>query len=507
MIHINKLVTGCLTTAAVVMAGLMTAPAAQAQREDIAAMAAYNNNYLETSGGNTYYTGSLKSAGTSPSGEWVEAVEIYVAEDRYEYTRAAADRNTVIALLNSLEAQNPTWQSDGWDDNLAWMAVAFMRGYKLTGQAMYLTQAEGGFNTAWTNGWTTNLGGGILEKQDGMVKCALSNNPFIIEGVDLYQATGDTTYLTKAEEIYAWVRSNLYIQSTGQENGCENGDGTLQVSDLVYNSGTFVDAANALYRVTGTATYYNEAFNATNHVVNGTPILNSTDNTSGNEWEYWFTRGLNHFATDNNLWPTYQGWLQNNANASWNERNNLNLTWNDWTNPTTNNLNVDAMVMASGAAVWQHLPAPAQNLSGTWEIQNVKSGLALTIAGGVNTTGAAIVQEPYTSGPHELWKFVPTSGGYYQIVNNVSGLDINVSGNNAQNGINGALLIQWTPQGMNPGNDQWAPFQNADGTWSFYSLNSLQALEVPGNSTTAGTQLDQWFSNGGTNQEFKLIAH
>jgi len=84
MMQTNKLLLRCLTATSIVLTGLM-APVAQAQRQDIAAMAANNNNYLETSGGNTYYTGSLKSDGTTASGEWGQAVEIYVAEDRYEY--------------------------------------------------------------------------------------------------------------------------------------------------------------------------------------------------------------------------------------------------------------------------------------------------------------------------------------------------------------------------------------------------------------------------------------
>ncbi|MEG9432070.1 glycoside hydrolase family 76 protein [Terriglobus sp. ADX1] len=505
MIQIKKMLSGGLATISVVLAGLTMAPTAYAQNAQ-AAFNAYNSAYLVQSDGKAYYADTLTTQATNPDWEWAQAVDIYVAEDAYEYTRNATDRALVIALLDNLESKWSDWQTDGWDDNLAWMAVAFMRGYKLTGHADYLTQAEAGFNTAWSKGWTTNLGGGILEKQDGTTKCALSNNPFIIEGVDLYQATGDSSYLTKAEQIYDWVRTHLYVLSTGQENGCENGDGSLQVSNEVYNSGTFVEAANALYRITGNQTYYNEAYNATNHIVNADPIISSTNNSKNNEWQYWFTRGLSHFATDNNLWPTYQTWLQNNANAAWNERNNLNLTWNTWTQKTPST-SYDANVTASAAAIGFHLPPPALDLSGTWEIDSAKTGLAVTILDGSDATKAAVVEEPSTGGPHQYWTFKATSGGYYQIINNASGLAMNVTGSNAQNAKSGALIIQYTPQVVNPGNDQWLPIKNSDGTYSFYSLNSLQALEVPGGSPGVGTQLDQWFGNGSSNQSFKLIAH
>lgn len=166
MIQINKLLLGGLTTATIVLTGLITTTAAQAQNAQ-AAFDAYNNAYLVQSGGQTYYADTYTSQATNPDWEWAQAVDIFVAEDAYEYTRSATDRNRVVSLLNTLQSKWSTWQSDGWDDNFAWMAVAFMRGYKLTGQATYLTQAEGGFNTAWSKGWNTNLGGGILEKQDG----------------------------------------------------------------------------------------------------------------------------------------------------------------------------------------------------------------------------------------------------------------------------------------------------------------------------------------------------
>jgi hypothetical protein len=83
-----------------------------------------------------------------------------------------------------------------------------------------------------------------------------------------------------------------------------------------------------------------------------------------------------------------------------------------------------------------------------------------------------------------------------------SGQDINVA---AVSGLAGALIVQWPSQGMLPGNDQWYPVQNPDGSYSFYNMNSYQALEVPAFSTASGTQLDQWFGNFGTNQEFLLI--
>ena len=492
--------------------GLFLSPHAQAQNA-ADAYNAYNSAFLVQANGQTYYATNLTSVSTKQDGEWTEALAITVAIDRYHYTHAQGDRDFMISLLNSLASYNASggangnWQTDGWDDNLAWMVNPFLRGYQLTGVSSYLTQAEAGWNNGYKQGWdTTVAGGGIWENTDKQSKCALSNDPFVFEGVGLYQATGDSTYLTKAETIYSWVRSTLLVtsgQNAGRVHGCVGSNGVVQADDdNVYNAGSFLEAATQLYRVTGNQAYYNDAKMVADHTVAQGSVVHNNDEDSGSQWAYWFTRGLSDFATEANLWSTYGSWLQGNANAAWSERSNLNITWNDWTT-STNNTNANPVEMSSAAAVWQHLLPPSVNLSGTYEIQNVASGLALNVSGGSTTQGAAIIQYPFASGAtNALWTFVPTSGGYYQIKNVNSSQVVNVTGASA---INGAAIVQFPVGSMITGNDQWLPVQNPDGTYSFYNLNSLQALDDPGGSTTSETQLDQWFGNSTSAQKFNLI--
>ncbi len=59
---------------------------------------------------------------------------------------------------------------------------------------------------------------------------------------------------------------------------------------------------------------------------------------------------------------------------------------------------------------------------------------------------------------------------------------------------------------MNPGDDQWWPVKNADGTHSFFNRNnSQQALDDPVLATEPGTQYGQWFGNSSYAQQFNLI--
>jgi len=241
--------------------------------------------------------------------------------------------------------------------------------------------------------------------------------------------------------------------------------------------------------------------------MNAEPILHSGAECCGNQWAYWFTQGLSEFATDNSQWGTYLSYMQSNANQSWSERCSLNLTWNDWTTATNCIETSDPMEMGSAVEIWMNLPPPVLTLPGTYELVNVSSGLAVSVAAASTAAGASIVQGPAVSGAKESqWTLVATSGGYYQIKNVNSSLVMKVSGGVSTDAVSGTLIEQWAAQGMTPGDDEWMPVKNADGSYSFYNLNSYQALDIPGSSKAGGVQLDQWFGNGAGNQEFNLIA-
>lgn len=299
----------------IVAPGLFLSTAAQAQNAD-AAYNAYNSAFLVQSNGQTYYSAGLTNVNNAQDGEWTEALAITVAEDRYQYTHAQGDRDFVVSLLNSLAyyndagGPNGNWQTDGWDDNLAWMVNPFLRGYQFTGISKYLTEAEGGWNAGYARWDTTVAGGGIWENTDKQVKCALSNDPFVWEGVGLYEATGDSSYLTKAEGIYAWVRSHLLVTSgqyAGQVHGCITLSGVIDdpstSDDDAFNDGSFLEAAVALYRITGQQNYYNDARLVADHTVNkGSPLHDGGEDGS-NQWAYWFTRGLSDFATEITFGP------------------------------------------------------------------------------------------------------------------------------------------------------------------------------------------------------------
>ena len=520
MKRLNRLLAGCATVVLAATSMSTIAPAAQAAASPAQAAAlpspdtvfqAWNDNFLVQANGETYYTNQLKSQGTARAGTWIAALDIQVAQDVYERTRNAADRQRVQDLIATfLKYEGTDWTSwDTWNDDVAWMITTVLRGYQETGDTSLLNLATDQWNKTYDRGWTGDGGGGIWEEMNSKFsKCSLSNNPMISTAVSLYLITGDGNYLTKAQAIYDWVKKNIVNGSTGVVNECiafPNGPGgatELQASDNAYNAGSFIEAADNLYRVTSNTMYRDDAQRTADHFLNTVPIV-ANNGGRGSSYQYWLFKGISDFCTDANLCSRYDAYMRSNATQAWNMRNSANLTWNDWTKPT-NESNPDAFEMEGMVGLFQVLPnTDPSPFSGNYKIENVTSGLSLGVQGGSTANAAPIVQNPDDGSAGASWSFVPESNGYYEIKNANSGQLLNVS---AGSGALGAVVVQWPAGGTSSGNDQWKPVANSDGTWSFYNRNSTLALDDPAGSTTAGTQFAQWSPNDSGNQRFRLVS-
>jgi len=469
---------------------------------------AWNNSFLVQNGSTAYYTNELKSIGTARAGTWIAALDIQVAQDEYERTHSPADRQLVNNLVTTFLADEGTdWTSDTWNDDIGWMTTTVLRGYQETGNTSWLNTAINQWNQVYNRGWSSAGGGGIWEEMNSKYsKCSLSNNPMISIATSLYLITGDGSYLTKAEAIYAWVRANIVNTTTGVVNECiafPNGSPILQASDNAYNAGSFIEAANNLYRITGNSQYHDDAMRTADHFLNTVPIV-ANNAERGSSYQYWLFKGISDFCTDNGLCSKYDAYMRSNAAQAWSERNSADLTWNDWTNPTSDS-NPDAFEMNGMVGLFEVLPTTAASpFSGKYEIQNVASNMSLGVQGDSTANAAEIVQNTDNGDESASWTFVPESNGYYEIQNARSGQLMNVSD---VSGAPGALIVQWPAGGLQPGNDQWLPMRNADGTYSFYNRNSRLALDNPSASTAAGTQYEQWAPNDTAGQKFNVTSH
>ncbi|RYD23161.1 MAG: hypothetical protein EOP88_05225 [Verrucomicrobiaceae bacterium] len=473
-----------------------------------ASINAFNSAFLTTSGGRTYYKRALND--NAHDGTWTLALDIMGMQDAYERTGSPAHKTIVNDLCNGfLQFNPPPWSWDGWNDDIAWMSLALIRGYQQTGTTNFLTQARYGFDMVWARGWDTQYnGGGIWEQQPDMTpagqainKCALSNNPTGKLACMIYQSTGDVWYRDRAIQIYAWSRSRLFNPANGQVYASIDRNDWVDQGTAVYNQGSFVDFANLLYQITGNQMYFDDAKKAVDYVRNNMTSNGIISNTAGylNTWGDEFARGLGHFVRDNRLWGTYHGWMVQNADAIWNNRRrDLNLTDNGWNRLTPNDAAMQPTKAVSAVAWLQFTPASLpNNIAGVHTIVSRQNGIAVD-NGGSNANGAGVIQWGLNNGQNQKWNFTQNADTSWNIVSQSSWKALDVPGGNTTNGVQ---MIQWNLNRNT--NQRWWVDQQSDGSYKIWNQATGKSLDNSSNNTN-GYKLIQWDWNGGTQQRWNL---
>ncbi len=301
---------------------------------------AYNSAFWVASGSNGYYAKDTTKSTAPGADSWTLAEEIEMAIDAYNRSKTSAYLNTVNQLIGYYVAANGTnWTGDAYDDDILWMTIACERAYLITGNSSYASMAQSNFDAVYARGYDTTLGGGIWESTLKKSKTSCANCPCVISACYLYQIYGTSAYLTKAQSIYSWERSTLFNTSTGNVDDNISAAGVVSTSAYTYNQGTFIGAANALYGITSTTSYLNDATLAANYTQNNLcssgmlPQYSSTGDFAG--FNGIFIRWLGIFAQQRGLWGTYYNWMAQNAMAAWNQqRTSDGLSWNDWASAT-----------------------------------------------------------------------------------------------------------------------------------------------------------------------------
>ncbi len=299
---------------------------------------AYNTAFYKTSGSNGYYANDTTGGNF---GFWTGAEEIEMLEDAYDRSNSSTYKSMITALINDFVSVNGSlWTGNSFNDDILWATIACERAYQITGNSTFKSLAKSNFDAVYARGYDTTLGGGIWWNTSKTCKNACDNGPAIISACYLYTLYNDSSYLTKAQSIYAWERSTLFIASSGKVEDHINSDGTLNTVALTYNEGTFLGAANYLYNITGTASYLSDAQliasytqnNMSNSTTGLLPQYSSTGDLSG--FNGIFVRWLGKFAKDRGLWSNYYDWMEKNAEAALSCRRSDNLSWDDWATAT-----------------------------------------------------------------------------------------------------------------------------------------------------------------------------
>ena len=430
----------------------------------------FNKVFLTRSDGDVFYKSKINDA--ERDGTWSASLDILGAEDAYERTGDPEQKTLVNDLLTTWLKYNPLgdiqepWSWDGWNDDIGWFTLALARGYQMTGTHDFLDAAKHGFDYAFNRGWDEQFNqGGIWEenpeysaKEDPprqATKEALANDSLGKVACLIYQSTHDEGYLDKAQQIYTWVRKNLFDSNTGQVNTGIDQSGKVDTGTAAYNQGTFLDYATLLYEITGNIDYYTDAklaidFARDSLTVNG---IFSNSRNDLNTWADEVARGAGHFVAHNRLWDAYYPWMKQNADAiNKNQRIDLGITWNAWDQPTPTDDSLTTNKFVSAVAWLQFTPAEQPiEIGGIHNITNQKTGLAIDSAGAFG---------------------------------------------------NGKPVVQWGPNDNL--NQRWLFTQNSDESWNIVSLATWQALDCPGGSDKDGLEMVQWFNHRGDNQRWEI---
>jgi hypothetical protein len=325
----------------------------------------------------TAYNGAFLVGGYYP-GWWTGAEEIEMAEDAFENSPSPARQTIVSNACNQFIVNHgSSWTVSGgnfnkYNDDISWAVIAFARGYKITGSSTFLNVAKSNWDAMYSRAWDTNYtGGGLWWNTDNQYKNAAVQGPAAIGACLLYNIYGDSAYLTKAQAIYAWERRVLVNTNSGSiADGINYPNTTTSGGPLTYNQGTYIGAANLLYRATGLPNYYQDALlvgkytqTSMSSAAGILPEYSSGTDLSG--FNGIFCRWMARFAKDQNVWPAFGPWLTTNANAAWSVRNGNNLAWQKWATPLGTNVPGDWGCSAAVVVMQVADPSPADALKVT----------------------------------------------------------------------------------------------------------------------------------------------
>ncbi|WP_379131843.1 glycoside hydrolase family 76 protein [Paenibacillus sp. sgz500958] len=353
---------------------------------------------------------------------WWEAQLWETVMDAYERTNSTTYRTMIDDIYAGFNAKYPDMMANPFNDDLGWWALACLRAYELTGTVEYLNRGSFLFDQIYAEWDTSAYGGGIWWRRDAHTpgqanaqKNMATNAPMVMTAIKLKNAYNNNAYLTKATQIYNWIKPNLVNGSKVNDHIEGTGSGTVKDWDFTYNYGTFLGAAVSLYQATGTASYLTDANNAAQYVVNKmvsaqTLMYEGVNDAPG--FKMVFVRNLNRLRVQGGQ-SQYLSFLQQNATQAWNHRRTSDqIIGSDWLRPT-GAAYVQSLTAAAGASILQLVPADGYTGyiagNGAYEAENAQR--TLVSGGGMinESTNAGYTGRGYVGG----WNTSGTSIDFY----------------------------------------------------------------------------------------------
>jgi predicted alpha-1,6-mannanase (GH76 family) len=159
----------------------------------------------------------------------------------------------------------------GYYDDECWMSMVLTRAYDLTSDPKFLLQAQtiyADVMTGWDTNCCGAIKGGVWWDKAHTQKATAANAGAALAGARLFQRTANASYLSFAQQVYSFWYANMVNAGTGQVCDHINPDGTKVWWQFTYNEGLMIGASLELYLATGNTTYLSNAHRIAGYLIN-----------------------------------------------------------------------------------------------------------------------------------------------------------------------------------------------------------------------------------------------
>ena len=227
-----------------------------------------------------------------------------------------------------------------YNDDIAWMCIACVRAFLLTGKEEYLTTSKTNFDGMFAR--ADCYGNDLLQwkHNSGQGTNSCINGPAAVCACYLAIAEADDSYYEKARKTYMAERGKLFEMSGGKPTGkiwdsYDQGTGNYNDWASTYNQGTNLGAAIMLYNHYGDEMFKSDADAiitwSENHLANSHGIIHVCQTVRGDlaGFKGIMLRYLRMYAETFNE-PSHYAWIAKNAYHAWNNRNSAGITSSAW---------------------------------------------------------------------------------------------------------------------------------------------------------------------------------